>query len=134
MIGYPDVYQAGDHMQEILPLEPIGLEGFDDTWSAHAVEEPAADGPAPASARQGLAAGGIRRETARRKPSSSALRLQRELGAPPSVNIFDDGRSETRMADPRTRAGRDRSSRVSRRVGGVGRFRRAPGKGRRLPA
>ncbi len=30
VLGYPDVFQAGDHVPEILPHQPIGLEGFDD--------------------------------------------------------------------------------------------------------
>ena len=29
-LGYPDVYQAGDHVPEILEFRPIGLEGLDD--------------------------------------------------------------------------------------------------------
>jgi FAD/FMN-containing dehydrogenase/Fe-S oxidoreductase len=29
ILGYPDVYQAGDHVPEILPFKPIGLEGLD---------------------------------------------------------------------------------------------------------
>ena len=30
VLGYPDVYAAGDHIPEIHECEPIGLEGFDD--------------------------------------------------------------------------------------------------------
>ena len=30
VLGYPDVYQAGDHVPEILSYRPIGLEGIDD--------------------------------------------------------------------------------------------------------
>ncbi len=30
VLGYPDVYSAGDHVTEILESEPIGLEGLDD--------------------------------------------------------------------------------------------------------
>jgi FAD/FMN-containing dehydrogenase/Fe-S oxidoreductase len=30
VLGYPDVFQAGDHVPDILPHQPIGLEGFDD--------------------------------------------------------------------------------------------------------
>ncbi|HEU5123916.1 MAG TPA: FAD-binding and (Fe-S)-binding domain-containing protein [Verrucomicrobiae bacterium] len=29
VLGYPDVYCAGDHIMEILPFKPIGLEGLD---------------------------------------------------------------------------------------------------------
>jgi FAD/FMN-containing dehydrogenase len=29
VLGYPDVYCAGDHVMEILPFKPIGLEGLD---------------------------------------------------------------------------------------------------------
>ncbi len=30
VLGYPDVFQAGDHVPEILKFKPIGLEGIDD--------------------------------------------------------------------------------------------------------
>jgi len=30
VLGYPDVYSAGDHVPEILEFRPIGLEGLDD--------------------------------------------------------------------------------------------------------
>src|SRR5581483_4861465 len=30
VLGYPDVYAAGDHVPEIMAFEPIGLEGLDD--------------------------------------------------------------------------------------------------------
>ncbi len=30
VLGYPDVYMAGDHLMEILAHKPIGLEGLDD--------------------------------------------------------------------------------------------------------
>ena len=30
VLGYPDVYEAGDHVTEILEAKPIGLEGLDD--------------------------------------------------------------------------------------------------------
>ena len=30
VLGYPDVYSAGDHISEILQYRPIGLEGMDD--------------------------------------------------------------------------------------------------------
>jgi FAD/FMN-containing dehydrogenase/Fe-S oxidoreductase len=30
VLGYPDVYQAGDHVPEIMAHQPIGLEGIDD--------------------------------------------------------------------------------------------------------
>jgi len=30
VLGYKDVYAAGDHVPEILPFKPIGLEGMDD--------------------------------------------------------------------------------------------------------
>jgi FAD/FMN-containing dehydrogenase/Fe-S oxidoreductase len=30
VLGYPDVYHAGDHIMEVLEAKPIGLEGMDD--------------------------------------------------------------------------------------------------------
>ncbi|HEV2391502.1 MAG TPA: FAD-binding and (Fe-S)-binding domain-containing protein [Verrucomicrobiae bacterium] len=31
VFGYPDIYSAADHLMEILELQPIGLEGIDET-------------------------------------------------------------------------------------------------------
>ena len=30
VLGYPDVYSAGDHVPDVLKFDPIGLEGIDD--------------------------------------------------------------------------------------------------------
>ena len=30
VLGYPDVYSAGDHVPEVLESKPTGLEGLDD--------------------------------------------------------------------------------------------------------
>ena len=30
MLGYPDIYSAGDHIPEIVESKPIGCEGIDD--------------------------------------------------------------------------------------------------------
>ena len=30
VLGYPDVYHAGDHIPEVLEAGPVGLEGMDD--------------------------------------------------------------------------------------------------------
>jgi FAD/FMN-containing dehydrogenase/Fe-S oxidoreductase len=30
VLGYPDVYSAGDHVEEVMRFQPIGLEGLDD--------------------------------------------------------------------------------------------------------
>jgi FAD/FMN-containing dehydrogenase/Fe-S oxidoreductase len=35
VLGYPDVYQAGDHVSEIRKFEPIGLEGMDDLLTVY---------------------------------------------------------------------------------------------------
>jgi FAD/FMN-containing dehydrogenase/Fe-S oxidoreductase len=32
VLGYPDVYTAGDHVEEVLQFKPIGLEGIDDRF------------------------------------------------------------------------------------------------------
>ena len=36
ILGYPSVYEAGDHVVEIRELKPVGLEGFDDTLMEYA--------------------------------------------------------------------------------------------------
>jgi FAD/FMN-containing dehydrogenase/Fe-S oxidoreductase len=38
VLGYPDVYSAGDHISEILRYRPIGLEGMDDRLVADMVK------------------------------------------------------------------------------------------------
>ena len=35
LLGYPDIYQAADHVPDVLPFEPIALEGLDDILIDH---------------------------------------------------------------------------------------------------
>jgi FAD/FMN-containing dehydrogenase/Fe-S oxidoreductase len=39
VLGYPDVYQAGDHVPEVMQLQPIGLEGLDDLLIRHMLKK-----------------------------------------------------------------------------------------------
>jgi FAD/FMN-containing dehydrogenase len=64
VLCYPDVYQAGDHVPEVLEYGPIGLEGIDDRLVAYIREGPTRRGPRGAAIWRRLAAGRIRRRNA----------------------------------------------------------------------
>ncbi len=98
VIGYPDVYQAGDHVQEILPLGPIGLEGFDDTLVQHiAVKNlPQREflGMLPPGKGWLLVEFGA---ASKQEAEQQALRLQRELGAGMPVRVYADDADQRRV-------------------------------------
>jgi FAD/FMN-containing dehydrogenase len=48
VLGYPDVYSAGDHVMEVLEYKPIGLEGLDDRLIEDMKKEAPASGGCPA--------------------------------------------------------------------------------------
>jgi len=98
VIGYPDVYQAGDHVQEILPLGPIGLEGFDDTLVRHIgvknLPQRAYLPLLPPGKGWLLVEFGA---DSKEEAEQQARRLQREFGASLPVNIFVDDRDQKRV-------------------------------------
>jgi len=96
-LGYPDIYHANDHIEQIMAHGPVGLEGFDD----HLVADMHKKGLHPddvALLPQGggwllVEFGGATREEA----EGRARGLMQELRGqehPPSLKLFDDPRQE----------------------------------------
>ena len=97
VLGYPDVYQAGDHIPEVMAAGPIGLEGLDDCL----VDDMKKKGLHPANVKllppgKGwllVELGGADREESDGKARALMDALKKK-GNPPSMKLFDDKREE----------------------------------------
>ena len=97
VLGYPDVYSAGDHVMEVLAAGPIGLEGLDDRL----VEAMRKRGLHPRTldllpAGRGwllVELGGDTRAESDAKANALMERLRRQADAP-TMKRFDDRREE----------------------------------------
>ncbi|HEY6093273.1 MAG TPA: FAD-linked oxidase C-terminal domain-containing protein, partial [Gemmatimonadales bacterium] len=97
VLGYPDIYEAADHVPEILTARPIGLEGLDRVL----VEDMAKKGLHPESVTflpEGhgwllVEFGGADRAEADARARALIARLER-LANPPSTKLFDDPAEE----------------------------------------
>ena len=97
VLGYPDVYSAGDHIMEILSHSPIGLEGIDDRL----VEFMKRKGLHPADLKllpDGggwllVEFGGESRQESHDRARGVMDALQK-AGSPPSMKLFDDPAQE----------------------------------------
>ena len=74
VLGYPDVYEAGDHVPEILEAGPVGLEGID----GFLIENMKKKGCTPRISKS------FRRAKASCWSSSAAIRKRRRMRGPPS--------------------------------------------------
>jgi FAD/FMN-containing dehydrogenase/Fe-S oxidoreductase len=97
VLGYPDVYSAGDHVPEILPHKPSGLEGLDDILIGYMRKKGLHPEDINLLPKGGgwllVEFGGESKEEADNK----ARRLMEELkkkGNAPSMKLFDDPREE----------------------------------------
>ncbi|HZZ85930.1 MAG TPA: FAD-binding and (Fe-S)-binding domain-containing protein [Anaeromyxobacteraceae bacterium] len=97
VLGYPSVYEAGDHVPRIREFQPIGLEGLDDRL----VEDMKRKKLHPERVRllpEGkgwllVELGGDTRADAEAQARRCMDALRRERGAP-SMKLFDDAREE----------------------------------------
>ncbi len=97
VLGYPDVYQAGDHVPEVLAAGPVGLEGLDDCL----VDDMKKKGLHPANVKllppgKGwllVELGGADRDESDGKARALMDALKKK-GSPPSMKLFDDKREE----------------------------------------
>jgi FAD/FMN-containing dehydrogenase/Fe-S oxidoreductase len=97
VLGYPDVYSAGDHIPDILRYGPIGLEGMDDRLVDDMVKmriHPKDVKLLPAGGGWLLAEfGGNSKEEADGKAKSMMEALQ-GVQHPPSMKLYDDPPAE----------------------------------------
>ncbi|MGX2040018.1 FAD-binding oxidoreductase [Methylocaldum sp. MU1018] len=97
VLGYPDIYQAGDHVVELMDAGPIGLEGIDGLLVEHMTAGPAHRDPLPEG--RGwliLEFGGETRDESDGKARRLMDRLRERPGVP-SMKLFDDPREEARL-------------------------------------
>jgi Fe-S oxidoreductase/FAD/FMN-containing dehydrogenase len=100
VLGYPDVYHAGDHIMEVLAHHPVGLEGLDDVLYSDAKKMhlhlkslallPAGHGWLM------VEFGGATRQEADDKARGLMDELKRKRDAP-SMKLFDDPWQERQM-------------------------------------
>jgi FAD/FMN-containing dehydrogenase/Fe-S oxidoreductase len=100
VLGYPDVYQAGDHLPEVLAHEPMALEGIDDRLIGYMRKKDLNAGELGVlpDGRGWLIAqfGGDRQEEA----DAKARKLMDELGRaddPPAMKLIDDPAEEAKV-------------------------------------
>lgn len=97
VLGYPDVYSAGDHIMELMAHKPIGLEGLDDFL----VQDMKKKGLHPQDVALLPPGGGwllveLGGET-KEEADERARGLMQALkgkGSPPSMKLFDDPKQE----------------------------------------
>jgi FAD/FMN-containing dehydrogenase len=100
VLGYPSVYEAGDHVTEVMEAGPIALEGMDDRLVADMKRthlHPKDIGLLPEGAGWLLVefGGGDKREA-----DAKAQRLMERLRGvehPPSMKLYDDPQAEERI-------------------------------------
>ncbi len=93
VLGYPDVYSAGDHVMEVLACKPIGLEGVDDVLARNMkiLKMHASDLRLLPEGNSWLIAefGGETREEARANAQRLIQAMQKVSNAP-SAKLYDD--------------------------------------------
>ncbi|MBX6311739.1 MAG: FAD-binding oxidoreductase [Isosphaeraceae bacterium] len=100
VLGYPDVYSAGDHIAEILQFGPVGLEGLDDVL-VHDMKKKGIHPQDITLLPEGggwllVEFGGEDKDEA----DAKALRLMEHLkqsGNPPSMKLFDNEMEEEHL-------------------------------------
>ncbi len=114
MLGYPDIYHAGDHVPEVLQHKPIGLEGIDDvlvkamhTKKLHVMD---VDMLPDGNGWLLVEFGGDTKEEAHAKSKKLMHALEGKPGAP-AMKLFDDPKEEMAMWNVRD-AGLGGSARV----------------------
>ncbi len=104
VLGYPDVYSAGDHVKDVLESKPIGLEGMDDVL----VRDMKKKGVYPDSIKllpEGggwllVEFGGESKDEADEKAHRLMDRLK-GVENPPSMKLFDDEAEEQKLWETR---------------------------------
>lgn len=97
VLGYPDVFGAGDHVPEVLAHNPIGLEGIDDRLVAdmkaiglHAENIRLL----PDGGGWLLAEFGGKDKTESDARAAACMEALKQAGNPPSMKLFDDPEQE----------------------------------------
>jgi FAD/FMN-containing dehydrogenase len=104
LLGYPDVYSAGDHVTEILKFEPVGLEGLDDLLVQFMKKKKLHPDDIqllpPGKGWLLVEFGGETEEESDQK-AKDAMEALKKLKAPPSMKLFVDEKEEKRIWEVR---------------------------------
>lgn len=104
VLGYPDVYSAGDHVTQILAFGPIGLEGFDDRLIDDIKKKHKATNDLALLPRGGgwlvVEFGGESREESDAQ-ARKAMEELKKLSDPPDMRLYDDKQQEERLRELR---------------------------------
>ena len=100
VLGYPSVYEAGDHVPEILEAGPVGLEGMDDRLVADMKKKNIHPQDVKLLPDGGgwllVEFGGDTKDESDAKARALADRL-RSAESPPSMKLFDDEEEEEQL-------------------------------------
>lgn len=100
VLGYPDIYTAGNHCSEIMEAKPVGLEGLDDKLIGYMRKKNlnTEDLPLLPEGNGWLLVefGGDTKEEADDKAHQLMEKLKKERNAP-NMNLFDDAKQESML-------------------------------------
>jgi FAD/FMN-containing dehydrogenase len=100
VLGYKDVYEAGDHVVEVMEAEPIALEGIDDRLVRDITAIDLDPGNLALLPEGGgwllVEFGGASRKEARERADAAMRRLRRHK-TPPTMKVYDDPDCEHRI-------------------------------------
>ncbi len=104
MLGYPSVYEAADHVSEVLSFDPTGLEGIDERLVQDMIRKGRHTSEVPLlPAGEGwllVEFGGERREQSHAKAEECMEALRRGANAP-EMKLFDDPGEERQLWEVR---------------------------------
>ncbi|MGH9405759.1 MAG: FAD-binding and (Fe-S)-binding domain-containing protein [Terriglobia bacterium] len=104
VLGYPDVYSAGDHVTEVLAYGPVGLEGLDDRLIDDIKKKHKATNDLQLLPKgQGwlvVEFGGKTREESHAH-ARKAMDGLKKLSNPPEMRLYDDKKEEERLKELR---------------------------------
>jgi len=100
VLGYPDVYQAGDHIPEVMEHAPLGLEGIDDRLVGYIHKKDLhaeyTELLPPGGGWLLVEMGGATKEEANARAHELMAALKKH-GQPPAMRLFDDVKQSAKI-------------------------------------
>ncbi|QBQ55725.1 FAD-binding and (Fe-S)-binding domain-containing protein [Nitrosococcus wardiae] len=100
VLGYPDVYTAGEHVPQILEYAPVGLEGIDDVLLKYMKEKhmrPKGRSLLPEGRGWLLVEFGGETRAESEQNAQSLLQALKQSANPPHIKLFDDPEEAERI-------------------------------------
>jgi len=104
VIGYPDVYQAGDDIPEIMKFRPVGLEGLDDNLVHFMIKKhlhPEDAQLLPEGKGWLLVEFGADDRNKAAEQARRAMEALKQRENPPAMKLFDDDKDEKKVWEVR---------------------------------